>query len=177
FADLREFLDFLDGRGELKTVDEPVSPHLEITELSRRVLLERGPALLFTRSSGNGSRVLTNLFGTEARVAAGIGADGVEALAELGRLLAALRAPQPPRGIAEAWRALPLLKEILNMAPRVVRSAPCQEVRVEGADVDLRTWPIQTCWPGHAGPLITFGLTTTRGPDHERPNPGVYRPH
>ena len=175
FADLREFLEFLDGRGDLETIAEPVSPKLEITELSRRVLLARGPALVFTRSSVNGSRVLTNLFGTEARVAAGIGADGVEALAELGRLLAALRAPQPPRGIAEAWRALPLLKEILNMAPRDVRNAPTQEVRVEGADVDLRTWPIQTCWPGDAGPLITFGLTTTRGPDHERQNLGVYR--
>jgi 4-hydroxy-3-polyprenylbenzoate decarboxylase len=175
FADLREFLEFLDGRGDLKTVDAPVSPNLEITELSRRVLLQRGPALVFTQSSANGSRVLTNLFGTQARVAAGIGADGVEALAELGRLLAALRAPQPPRGIAEAWRALPLLKEILNMAPRIVRNAPCQEVRVEGAQVDLGHWPIQTCWPDDAGPLITFGLTTTLGPDHDRQNLGVYR--
>ena len=108
--------------------------------------------------------MLSNLFGTEDRVAAAIGRDSREALTELGRLLAALRAPQPPRSVGEAWRALPLLKEILNMAPKTVRSAPCQEVVVEGADVDLADWPIQTCWPDDVAPLITWGLTTTRGP-------------
>jgi 4-hydroxy-3-polyprenylbenzoate decarboxylase len=175
FKDLREFLAFLDSRGELKTIDAPVSPALEITEISRRVLAQRGPALLFTRASDRGVRVLANLFGTQERVAAAIGADGTEALSELGRLLAALRAPQPPRSVAEAWRALPLLKEILNMAPRVVRSAVCQEERSEGAAVDLGAWPIQTCWPDDAGPLITWGLTTTRGPLHDRQNLGIYR--
>jgi 4-hydroxy-3-polyprenylbenzoate decarboxylase len=175
FRDLREFLAHLTSRGELATIDVPVDPALEITEISRRVLAKRGPALLFTRASARGIRVLANLFGTEERVAAAIGADSREALAELGRLLAALKAPQPPRSIGEAWRSLPLLKEILNMAPRTVRHAPCQEQVVEGAAVDLGDWPIQTCWPDDAAPLITWGLTTTRGPLHDRQNLGIYR--
>jgi 4-hydroxy-3-polyprenylbenzoate decarboxylase len=175
FGDLREFLSFLEDGGDLKRIDAAVSPALEITEISRRVLEKRGPALLFTNASARGIPVLANLFGTEARVAAALGFDGTEILGDLGKLLAALRAPQPPRSIGEAWRALPLLKEILNMAPRTVRSAPAQEVRVEGPDVDLAVWPIQTCWPGDVGPLITWGLTTTRGPDHDRQNLGIYR--
>jgi 4-hydroxy-3-polyprenylbenzoate decarboxylase len=175
FQDLRAFLAHLESRGELKSIDVPVSPKLEITEISRRVLEKRGPALLFTKASDRGIRVLTNLFGTEERVAAAIGADSRDALTELGKLLAALRAPQPPKSIGEAWRSLPLLKEILNMAPKTVRSAPCQEVALEGADVNLADWPIQTCWPDDVGPLITWGLTTTRGPLHDRQNLGIYR--
>ena len=175
FKDLRDFLAFLQERGELKQIDQPIDPALEITEISRRVLAKHGPALLFTRAGERGVRVLSNLFGTQERVAAALGWDSTEALADLGRLLAALRAPQPPRGLAEAWRALPLLKEVLNMAPRTVRSAVCQEVRIEPADVDLAAWPIQTCWPEDVGPLITWGLTTTRGPDQDRQNLGIYR--
>src|SRR5262245_44543285 len=132
FRDLREFLAHLETRGELKTITAPVNPALEITEISRRVLAKRGPALMFTNASPRGIRVLANLFGTEDRVAAAIGADSREALTELGKLLAVLRAPQPPRSIAEAWRSLPLLKEILNMAPRHVRGATCQEEVLEG---------------------------------------------
>ncbi|MEO8464019.1 MAG: 4-hydroxy-3-polyprenylbenzoate decarboxylase [Gammaproteobacteria bacterium] len=175
FRDLREFLAHLETRGELTTITAPVSPVLEITEISRRVLAKRGPALMFTNASPRGVRVLTNLFGTEERVAAAIGADSRDALTELGKLLAALRAPQPPRSIAEAWRSLPLLKEILNMAPRTIRGAPCQEEVLEGDAVDLSAWPIQTCWPDDVGPLITWGLTTTRGPLHDRQNLGIYR--
>jgi len=175
FRDLREFLSHLESRGELKNVTAPVSPALEITEISRRVLAKRGPALMFTNASPRGIRVLANLFGTEERVAAAIGADSRDALTELGKLLAALRAPQPPRSIAEAWRSLPLLKEILNMAPRNVRGASCQEEVIEGADVDLAAWPVQTCWPEDVAPLITWGLTTTRGPLHDRQNLGIYR--
>ncbi|HUQ52920.1 MAG TPA: UbiD family decarboxylase domain-containing protein, partial [Gammaproteobacteria bacterium] len=175
FKDLREFLAHLEARGDLKTIEAPVSPALELTEISRRVLAKRGPALLFARASPRGIRVLSNLFGTEERVAAAIGHDSREALTELGRLLAALRAPQPPRSVGEAWRSLPLLKEILNMAPKTVRNPPCQEVVVEGEAVDLADWPIQTCWPDDVAPLITWGLTTTRGPAHERQNLGIYR--
>lgn len=175
FRDLREFITHLTSTGELKTITAPVDPALEVTEISRRVLAKRGPALLFTQASPRGIRVLSNLFGTEERVAAAIGADSREALTELGRLLAALRAPQPPRSVGEAWRALPLLKEILNMAPKTVRGAVAQEVVLEGNAVDLADWPIQTCWPEDAGPLITWGLTTTRGPLHDRQNLGIYR--
>jgi 4-hydroxy-3-polyprenylbenzoate decarboxylase len=175
FKDLREFLTHLEGRGELKTITPSVSPALELTEISRRVLAKRGPALMFTGASARGIRVLSNLFGTEERVAAAIGHDSREALTELGRLLAALRAPQPPRSVGEAWRALPLLKEVMNMAPKTVRHAPAQEVVVEGSAVDLADWPIQTCWPDDVAPLITWGLTTTRGPLHDRQNLGIYR--
>src|SRR5690606_263833 len=134
-----------------------------------------GPALLFDAVGVPGGRALTNLFGTESRIVAALGAEGPDALTELGKLLAALKAPEPPRSVGEAWRKLPLLKEILNMAPKVLRTGRTHEERVEGAAVDLGAWPVQTCWPDDAGPLITWGLTTTRGPNSDRQNLGVYR--
>ena len=173
--DLREFLALLESRGELKRIGTRVDPRLELTEISRRTLARGGPALLFDDVGVAGVRALTNLFGTESRIVAALGAEGPEALAELGKLLAALKAPEPPRSVGEAFRKLPLLKEIVNMAPRVLRQGKTQEVRIEGDDVDLAAWPIQTCWPGDAGPLITWGLTTTRHPESGRQNLGVYR--
>ncbi len=173
FGDLREFLELLRAQGDLKEIATPVSPLLELTEISRRTLLQGGPALLFTQSSDRGIRVLTNLFGTAQRIATALGVDGPDGFGELGRLLAALRAPEPPRGLADAWAKLPLLKEVLKMAPKMARHGLCQEERIES--VDLADWPIQTCWPEDAGPLITWGLTTTRGADGARQNLGVYR--
>jgi 4-hydroxy-3-polyprenylbenzoate decarboxylase len=173
--DLRDFLALLEARGELKCVSAFVDPQLELTEVSRRTLARGGPALLFDDVGVPGVRALTNLFGTESRIVAALGAEGPDALPELGRLLAALKAPEPPRSVGEAFRKLPLLKEIVNMAPRVLRTGRTQEVRLEGADVDLGAWPIQTCWPEDAGPLITWGLTTTRASSDGRQNLGVYR--
>ncbi len=175
YSDLREFLAHLEQQGDLLRIDTPVSPKLELTELSRRALAEDGPALWLSNVGGTGVPVLSNLFGSARRVAAALGADDTSVFAELGQLLASLKAPEPPRGVAEAWRKLPLLKEILKMAPRTLRSAPVQEVILEGSDVDLSKWPIQTCWPEDAGPLITWGMTTTRGPEQPRQNLGVYR--
>jgi 4-hydroxy-3-polyprenylbenzoate decarboxylase len=175
FNDLRDFLAHLSQRGDLKVIETPVSPNLELTEVSRRVLERGGPALLFHRASERGVRVLTNLFGTTERIAAALGAADTSAFAHLGSLLAALRAPEAPRGVREAWHQLPLLKQVLNMAPRTVRQAACQQERITGEAVDLAAWPIQTCWPEDAGPLITWGLTTTRGPDADRQNLGIYR--
>jgi 4-hydroxy-3-polyprenylbenzoate decarboxylase len=172
---IREFLAFLRERGQLATIDVPVSPALELTEISRRVLAEDGPALLFTQTSASGIRVLTNLFGSTQRIAWALGADDVNALSDLGSVLAALRQPEPPRGVSELWDKLPILRDLLRMAPKTVRDAPCQEVSIGPDDVDLTAWPIQTCWPEDAGPLITWGLTTTRGPDSARQNLGVYR--
>ncbi len=174
-GDLREFLTQLAARGDLKEIDFPVDPALELTEIARRTLHRGGPALLFKQAGKTGMRVLANLFGTQARIVSALGADGPEALAELGRLLAALKAPEPPRSVGEAFRKLPLLREIMTMAPRTLRSAVAQEMRVEAADVDLGALPVQTCWPEDAGPLITWGLTTTRRPDGGRQNLGVYR--
>ncbi|WP_163144166.1 UbiD family decarboxylase, partial [Arhodomonas sp. KWT] len=134
-----------------------------------------GPALLFENPVGHDMPVLANLFGTPRRVALGMGADDTEALREIGRLLAFLKEPDPPKGMRDAWRSLPVYKKVLDMAPKKVRRAPCQEVVIEGDDVDLSRIPVQTCWPGDAGPLITWALVTTRGPEKSRQNLGIYR--
>jgi 4-hydroxy-3-polyprenylbenzoate decarboxylase len=175
YSDLRGFIARLEALGELKRVTAEVDPCLEITEICDRVLKAEGPALLFERPKGYSIPVLANLFGTPRRVALGMGRDSVQALRELGQLLAHLKAPEPPKGLRDAWEKLPLLKQVLSMEPRSVRSAPCQEIAVEAAGVDFAGLPIQTCWPGDAGPLITWGLTITRGPQKKRQNLGIYR--
>jgi 4-hydroxy-3-polyprenylbenzoate decarboxylase len=175
FRDLREFLAVLEQRGALKRIAEPVSPEFEMTEVSRRVLADSGPALLFEAVADRKTRVLTNLFGTPQRIAWALGAHDTSAFGELGQLLAMLRQPEPPRGIAEIWQKLPLLRDVMKLSPRDLRQGASQEVVLEGDAVDLGEWPVQTCWPEDAGPLITWGLTTTRGPDSDRENLGVYR--
>ncbi|MEA3155556.1 MAG: 4-hydroxy-3-polyprenylbenzoate decarboxylase, partial [Betaproteobacteria bacterium] len=175
YTDLRGFLSRLEALGELKRVTVEVDPRLEITEICSRVLKQGGPALLFEHPKGHSIPVLANLFGTSRRVALGMGRDSVESLRELGQLLAYLKEPEPPTGLRDAWDKLPLLKQVWTMEPRTVRSAPCQEVIKEGSDIDLASLPIQTCWPGDAGPLITWGLTVTRGPHKKRQNLGIYR--
>jgi len=175
YADLRDFLGQLERRGELKRVTAEVSPRLEMTEICDRVLRAGGPALLFERPAGNAMPVLANLFGSVRRVALGMGAEDSAALREIGKLLAYLREPEPPKGLRDAWEKLPILKQVLAMQPRLVSSAPCQAIVREGKDVDLGALPVQTCWPGDAGPLITWGLTVTRGPHKARQNLGIYR--
>jgi 4-hydroxy-3-polyprenylbenzoate decarboxylase len=175
YADLRDFLAQLEDMGELKRVRAEVSPRLEMTEICDRVLRQGGPAMLFERPAGHSMPVLGNLFGTVRRVCLAMGVEDTAALRELGKLLAYLREPEPPAGLRDAWEKLPLLKQVLNMQPKEVSSAPCQEVVWEGKDVDLSRLPVQTCWPGDAGPLITWGLTITRGPHKARQNLGIYR--
>jgi 4-hydroxy-3-polyprenylbenzoate decarboxylase len=175
YRDLREFIQQLEQRGELRRIAIEVDPRLEMTEVCDRVLRAAGPAILFERPKGHRIPVLCNLFGTPKRVALGMGEESVEALREIGRLLAYLREPEPPRGLRDAWEKLPVLKQVLNMAPKEVSGAACQEVVWEGEDVDLARLPIQTCWPGDAGPLITWGLVVTRGPCKSRQNLGIYR--
>ena len=175
YADLRDFVTKLEAIGELKRVRAPVSPNLEMTEICDRTLRAGGPALLFENPTGFDMPVLGNLFGTPRRVALGMGEDDVAQLREVGKLLAYLKEPDPPRGMKEAWRTLPIFKKVLDMAPRTVRSAPCQEVVLEDDAVDLGALPVQTCWPGDAGPLITWALVITRGPRKSRVNLGIYR--
>jgi 4-hydroxy-3-polyprenylbenzoate decarboxylase len=175
YSDLRDFLAQLEKQGELKRVAVEVSPHLEMTEICDRVLKAGGPAILFEHPKGYSIPVLGNLFGTPGRVALGMGEESVDALRDVGRLLAYLKEPDPPRGLRDAWDKLPVLKKVLDMAPKERSSAPCQEIVWEGAEVDLGRLPIQTCWPGDAGPLITWGLTVTRGPHKPRQNLGIYR--
>src|SRR5438105_9892861 len=176
YTDLRDFLAQLERRGELKRIAVEVDPRLEMTEICDRVLKSGGPALLFEKPKGHAIPVLGNLFGTPLRVALGLGEESVASLAEVGKLLAYLKEPEPPKGLRDAWQnTRPVLMQVMHMAPKERASAPCQEVVWEGADVDLARLPIQTCWPGDAGPLITWGLTVTRGPQKQRQNLGIYR--
>ncbi len=175
YKDLRDFISQLERQGELKRISAEVSPHLEMTEICDRVLKAGGPAILFEKPAGHSMPVLANLFGTPKRVAMGMGEESVGALREVGKLLAFLKEPEPPKGLKDAWDKLPLFRQVLNMAPRVLSSAPCQEVVWEGKDVDLARLPIQTCWPGDVAPLITWGLVITRGPLKKRQNLGIYR--
>ncbi len=176
YRDLRDFLDQLARSGDLRKVSAPVSPKLEMTEICDRVLKAGGPALLFERPVGHTIPVLGNLFGTAQRVAWGMGAEQVSALGEVGELLASLKEPEAPKGLRDALGKVAALKSALwDMAPKEVRGAPCQQQVWEGSDVDLGKLPIQTCWPGDAGPLITWGLVVTRGPNKKRQNLGIYR--
>ena len=175
YHDLRDFIAQLETRGELRRVGIEIDTRLEMTEICDRVLRAGGPAILFEKPKGQSMPVLANLFGTPRRVALGMGQESVEALRDVGRLLAYLKEPEPPKGLKDAWDKLPVLKQVLNMSPRIVSSAPCQEIVWEGTDVDLSRLPIQHCWPGDAAPLITWGLTVTRGPAKPRQNLGIYR--
>lgn len=175
YSDLRDFITLLEKQGELKRIDVPVNPYLEITEVCDRMLRAKGPALLFTHPQGSSMPVLGNLFGTPKRVAMGMGANSVDSLREIGQLLAYLKEPPPPRSLKDAWASLPVFKKILDMAPKTVSSAPCQAVVKEKDEIDLSDYPIQTCWPEDAAPLITWGLVITKGPHKERQNMGIYR--
>ena len=175
YKDLRDFMAQLEAMGELKRVRAAVSPRLEMTEICDRVLKAGGPAILFEQPAGHAMPVLGNLFGTPRRVALGMGEESVDALRDVGKLLAFLKEPEPPKGLRDAWEKWPKFKKVLDMAPKVVSRAPCQEVVLEGDGIDLGKLPIQTCWPGDVAPLITWGLTVTKGPLKERQNLGIYR--
>jgi len=178
YTDLRDFIFQLERLGQLKRISVEVDPHLEMTEICDRVLRAGGPAILFERPKGHSVPVLANLFGTPQRVALGMGVSGDDwqgALREVGKLLSFLKEPEPPKGLKDAWDKLPIFKQVLNMSPKVVSSAPCQQVVKEGKDVDLASLPIQHCWPGDVAPLITWGLVVTRGPSKTRQNLGIYR--
>jgi 4-hydroxy-3-polyprenylbenzoate decarboxylase len=175
YTDLRDFIHFLEQRGDLKRIAAAVDPHLEITEICDRTLRMGGPALLFENVKGHSVPVLANLFGTPQRVALAMGQDSVDALREVGKLLAFLKEPEPPTGLKDLWAKRHDFKQVLNMPARELKKAPCQDIVIEGDAVDLATLPVQTCWPGDAGPLITWPLVVTRGPEKTRQNLGIYR--
>ena len=175
YNDLRDFIDQLEKKDLLKRISVEVDPHLEITEICDRTLKRQGPALLFENVKNSSVPVLANLFGTPERVAMGMGEDSTEALREVGKLLAFLKEPDPPKGLKDAWEKMPVFKQVLNMAPKEIKKAPCQKIVHEKEDVDLGTIPVQTCWPGDVAPLITWGLVVTKGPEKERQNLGIYR--
>jgi 4-hydroxy-3-polyprenylbenzoate decarboxylase len=175
YKDLRDFINQLETTGELKRISVEVDPYLEITEICDRTLKQQGPALLFENVKNSSVPVLANLFGTTQRVAMGMGEDSIDALREVGSLLAFLKEPDPPKGLKDAWEKMPVFKQVLNMAPKEIKKAPCQEIVLENDDVDINAIPVQTCWPGDVAPLITWGLVVTRGPEKERQNLGIYR--
>ena len=175
YKDLRDFMQQLEQLGQLRRIPVEVDPHLEMTEICDRVLRAGGPAILFENPKGRDIPVLGNLFGTPERVALGMGEDSVGALREVGRLLAMLKEPDPPKGMKDAWSKLPVFRKVLDMAPKQIKDAPCQQVVLESGEVDLSRIPVQTCWPEDAGPLITWGLVITRGPHKPRQNLGIYR--
>ena len=175
YKDLRDFISQLEKNGDLVRITKPVSTKLEMTEIADRTLRAGGPALLFENPVDFDIPVLMNLFGTPERVALGMGQSSVSALREVGKLLAYLKEPEPPKGLKDLWEKLPVFKQVLNMPAKEVRKAPCQEIILSGDEVDLTRLPVQHCWPGDAAPLITWGLTVTRGPHKKRQNLGIYR--
>lgn len=174
-SNFRNFLDYLEQQGELKRISYPVNPYLEMTEIADRVLRSQGPALLFENPIGYKIPVLCNLFGTAKRVAMAMGREDTTQLREIGELLAFLREPEPPKGIRQFFNVLPKYKQVLNMPVKHRSSAPCQELIFKDDEVDLTQLPIMHCWPGDVAPLVTWGLTVTKGPHKERQNIGVYR--
>jgi 4-hydroxy-3-polyprenylbenzoate decarboxylase len=174
-SDLRSFIAFLEQQGELVRITHEVDPYLEMTEISDRTLGAKGPALLFENPKGYSMPVLCNLFGTPKRVAMGMGQTSVDALRDVGELLAFLKHPEPPKDLRDLWDKRHDFKQVLNMPVKTVKKAPCHDVILEGDQVDLGKIPIQTCWPGDVAPLITWPLVITRGPDKERQNLGIYR--
>lgn len=175
YKDLRDFIDQLERLGELKRITQEIDPYLEMTEICDRTLREGGPALLFENPKGFDMPVLGNLFGTPKRVALGMGQTDVQALRGVGELLAFLKEPEPPKGMRDAWQKLPIFKKVLSMGPKDIRNPPCQDIVIQKDDVNLYDLPIQTCWPGDAGPLVTWPLVITRGPEKSRQNLGIYR--
>ncbi|EJL7016066.1 4-hydroxy-3-polyprenylbenzoate decarboxylase [Vibrio cholerae] len=175
FKDLRDFLYYLEQRGELKRITHPIDPHYEMTEISDRTLRAKGPALLFENPLGYDFPVLTNLFGTPERVAMGMGRQQVQELRDVGQWLAYLKEPEPPRGLKELIEKLPVFKQVLNMPVKRLRRAPCQEIVWQDDEVDLDKIPVMSCWPDDVAPLLTWGLTITRGPHKKRQNLGIYR--
>jgi 4-hydroxy-3-polyprenylbenzoate decarboxylase len=175
FKDLRDFIDHLESIGQLKRISHPVDPDYEMTEISDRTLRAGGPALLFENPIGYEMPVLTNLFGTPNRVAIGMGRQEVKELREVGKLLAYLKEPEPPKGFKDALDKLPVFKQVLNMPAKRLRKAACQQVVWQGDDVDLDKIPVMSCWADDVAPLLTWGLTVTRGPNKKRQNLGIYR--
>ncbi|USD65353.1 4-hydroxy-3-polyprenylbenzoate decarboxylase [Vibrio sp. SCSIO 43136] len=175
FKDLREFLDYLERNGQLKRISHPVDPAYEMTEISDRTLRAAGPALLFENPVGYDMPVLTNLFGTPERVAMGMGRESVSDLREVGKLLAYLKEPEPPRGFKDALSKIPLFKQVLNMPAKRLSKAPCQQVVWQGEQIDLDKIPVMSCWSEDVAPLLTWGLTVTKGPNKKRQNLGIYR--
>jgi 4-hydroxy-3-polyprenylbenzoate decarboxylase len=175
YQNLRDFILILESKQQLKRITQAVDPYLEMTEICDRTLKAKGPALLFENPKGFKHPVLCNLFGTPERVAMALGKDDISSLREIGEILAFLRQPDPPESMKDALGKAPIIKQVMQMSPKLRKNPPCQDIVMRGDDVDLYQLPIQTCWPGDAAPLITWPLVITKGPNQKRQNLGIYR--
>ncbi|MHB1131823.1 MAG: menaquinone biosynthesis decarboxylase [Chloroflexota bacterium] len=173
FRDLREYVAFLNRKGELKHIRVPVSRELEITEIADRVVKSGGPALLFENVEGSKVPLLINMFGTEERTAAALGVERLDELGErVGTYLALAQGPLPS-SLVDKMKTLGLLAEFASFAPRVVSHAPCQEVVLDPPTLD--PFPVMKCWPQDGGPFITLPMVVTRDPATGQRNVGMYR--
>ncbi|MCW8873179.1 MAG: UbiD family decarboxylase [Xanthomonadales bacterium] len=175
WSDLRQFTRALGATGQLKTVTQPVSLRLQVTGLCHRSLVGNGPALLFEDIQGHDMPVLGNLFGNEERILAALELESRQQLRELGKDLAFLRHPNLPDGLRSTLEAIPGFARLAHVNPVRKDRAPWSENVMDGADVDLGRLPVSTCWPEDAGPLITWGIVITRGPNKPRVNLAIYR--
>ena len=175
WSDLRQFSEALRQDGQLKVVSQPVSPHLQVTALCHRSLVNDGPALLFKNIQGSDIPVLGNLFGNQKRVLAALELKNRQELRKLGQEFAFLRNPHLPDSRQSALDVAPGFARLAHVTPKKIDKAPWQENVIGGPDVDLETLPISTCWPEDAAPLITWGMAITRGPNKDRVNLAIYR--
>ncbi|OBX03954.1 3-octaprenyl-4-hydroxybenzoate carboxy-lyase [Gallibacterium genomosp. 3] len=175
YKNLREFIALLEEQGELKRISHEIDPYLEMTEIADRTLRKGGPALLFENAKGFSMPVLCNLFGTARRVALGMGQEDVSALREVGKLLAFLKEPEPPKGIKDLFSSISQFRPVLNMPTKTISHPDCQAIVWKEDEVDLYKLPIMQCWPEDVAPLVTWGLTVTKGPYKKRQNLGIYR--
>ena len=174
FKDIRQFIEFLDERGDLKRITAMVDSDLEITEITDRTIKSGGPALLFENVAGSDTPVAINLMGTHQRTAWALGVENIDDLTSRVRKLLGL-AQGPPSGLMGKVRALGDLVSVARTQPKIVRRAPCQDVVVTGEDVDLNILPALKCWPDDAGRYITLPLVVSRDPESGRRNVGIYR--
>lgn len=172
YDDLREFMDVLEQRGELKRVSVEVDPYLEVTEILNRLMKTGGPAVLFERVKGSDMPLLANVFGTMERMCLAL---GVESLDEIAERIERLLHMEAPASLWEGIKMLPKLRELAAFPPKKVKTGPCKDVILRGEEVDLDRFPILTCWPGDGGPFITLPLVFTRNPLSGKQNVGMYR--
>ena len=175
YQDLREYLAFLESKGDLRRITAPVSTELEMTEIARRLMRADGPALLFENVIGHDMPVAMNLFCAERRMNWVLEVANSDELAERIESVIGMALGGPPQGLLNKLRTLGKLAHIAAYRPRTVRDAPCQEVILTGEDVDLYTLPVIKCWPEDAGPYITLPLVITRDPETGIQNYGIYR--
>ncbi len=171
YKDLNEFIETLEAKGELVRVKEPVSPILEITEITDRVSKKKGPALLFENVTGHDMPVAINLFGSEKRMNLALETDSLD---DLARRIISFVEMEKPEGFMDKLRLLPKLKDVGQMFPKTVKKAACQEIEIT-ENIDITTFPVLKCWPDDGGRFVTLPLVVTRHPETGMPNMGMYR--